>query len=108
MRRRAVFVLLLLTALALPLSGDPKLGWIEGTVTAAESGAPLRGAYVAVQSSRQRFRADDDGHYYMVEKAGDYTVVVVYPGRQSVQRKVTVHEGHGTTANIALNAKPLH
>ena len=102
MQRRVVFVPLLLTALALPLSGGPKLGWMEGTVIAAESGVPLRLADVAVQGSRKRLRADNNGHYYIVVEPGTYTIVVSYPGRQSGQSQVTVYDGHGTTADFAL------
>lgn len=111
---------LLNTRLGLPIT-EPGLAWLElglsmdittgpsetGTVTGTvtdESGQPVAGATVAVQS--ERTTTDSDGSYELSRvSAGTQTVGVEAQGYEATTREVTVEPGSTTRSDFLLTAR---
>jgi TonB-linked SusC/RagA family outer membrane protein len=95
-------------AVLLALAAIPSLalaqatGTIAGTVTASESGGPLAGAQVSVQTTVRRTVTDAQGRYRISIEPGTYQVSVTTLGRQPDRRQVTVTAGATATANFSL------
>lgn len=81
---------------------DQATGTITGTVTAAESGAPLPGAQVSVQGTVRRTVTDAQGRYRIAIEPGTYTVQATTLGRQSDRRQTSVTAGGTSTMNFSL------
>src|SRR5689334_14255900 len=66
-------------------------GTIRGTVTAAESRAPIYGAHVAIENPPRSATTDDRGTYTLrALPAGNYALVVTAIGRQPMRESVTI------------------
>ncbi len=99
-----------------PQRVDPMTASIKGTVTAADTGAPVRGAEVrlAVRGSYNRLvTTDGDGLFSLTDlPAGEYRLTVTRTGFTSLvfgQRRpleaptpIDLSEGEAFTANLAL------
>ena len=77
-------------------------GTIMGTVTAAESGAPLSGAQIMVMGTVRRTVTNPQGTYRLTLEAGVYTVQATILGRQTVTRQASNTNGGMSTMNFAL------
>src|SRR5690349_12167131 len=90
---RSAFV----AALLLVANGDVEAqrpGGIMGTVTAAESGAPLAGARVSIASPARVATSDEKGEFILRDlPEGSYEVIVTAVGWQPMRSTVTVKDG---------------
>lgn len=86
-------------------------GRIVGTVTEAQTGAPVPGATVTATSpsligGAQRTTTRDDGSYELAElPGGTYTVEVAYAGVKPIRRRVVVRQGETAPLNITWSAE---
>ena len=86
-------------------------GRIAGTVTEAQTGAPVPGATVTASSSSligppRTVTTGEDGRYEIVElPPGRYTVEVSYSGVKPITRKVIVRQGEMLPLDIAWSAE---
>src|SRR5881628_3385393 len=72
-------------------------GDVRGTVTSAESGAPLAGARVAVTSPARAALTSERGGYVLRDlPAGRYEIVVTALGRRASRDSVSVAAGAST------------
>ena len=76
---------------------------LEGTVTDATSGNPLKGATVATSSGEYSDQTDDDGEYSMGVAAGIYGLTASLDGYQSATKTASVAADDITTTDFALN-----
>lgn len=83
------------------------IGTIAGTVTAAESGAPLAGAQVNAQGSVRRTVTDAVGVYRLSIEPGTYTVQVTTLGRETERRQVSVTAGGTSTLDFSLSTSAI-
>jgi outer membrane receptor protein involved in Fe transport len=98
-------ILLALAALLLPPAAEAQSrgGDVRGTVTGAESGAPIASARVAVASPARAAITSERGGYLLRDlPAGRYEVVVTALGRRPSRDTVTVVAGRATTLDVAL------
>jgi subtilisin family serine protease len=84
-------------------------GTLQGTVTAADGGAPIAGATVTADSGSRAFNATTaaDGTFHLFLAAGDYGVTIRafgYYGK--TLGSVTITKDQVTTANAALDPLP--
>ncbi|WP_421774033.1 SusC/RagA family TonB-linked outer membrane protein [Gracilimonas sp.] len=100
-----MFKKLLFTVFALLLSASAfaQSGSLTGQVTDAETGEPLIGATVYIESLNKGAQSDIDGNYTISGiEAGAYTVSYRYVGYETVSRSVEI--GSGTvTLDIQLS-----
>lgn len=92
---------------ALPTTAEAQTGAISGTVTDAETGEPVAGAFVRAQVSMVRGWnldfTDLDGAYLIDElEEGTYEVTVTRFGYAQASTTVEVVDGETTTADFAL------
>jgi hypothetical protein len=86
-------------------------GRIGGTVTEAQTGAPVPGATVTVTGGSliggpKTITTGDDGHYDVVElPPGTYNVEVSYSGVKPIKRRVVVRQGELLPLDIAWSAE---
>ena len=88
---------------ATPLGAQSRGGDLRGTVTIAESGAPIARARVAVASPARSAVTSERGGYLLRDlPAGRYELVVTALGRQPRRDTVSVAAGGTTTHDVAL------
>lgn len=75
---------------------------ISGTVTEADTGAPLIGANVEVLDTDVGTITDIDGNYNLAVAPGMYTIKVSYVGYTTQMLEVDVSSGTTVTANAVL------
>jgi Carboxypeptidase regulatory-like domain/TonB dependent receptor-like, beta-barrel len=86
-------------------------GRVSGTVTEAQTGAPVPGATVTASSPSligppRNVTTGEDGRYEIVElPPGKYTVEVSYSGVKPITRKVVVRQGEMLPLDIAWSAE---
>ena len=81
---------------------------IEGRITDKGSSAPLAGATVLIDETRQGATTNSEGRYRIVGVApGTYTLRVRWIGYTAATTQVTVEEGQDATADFALERSPL-
>jgi len=101
-----MFKKLLFTVFALLLSASAyaQSGTLTGQITDAETGEPLIGATVYIESVNRGTQSDVDGNYTINDiDSGTYTVSYRYVGYVTVNEVVEI--GSGTvTRNIELSA----
>src|SRR3954465_11734564 len=96
--------LILVAALSLFVSGSAwavgeTAGRIGGTITEAQTGAPVPGATVTISGASliggpRTVTTGDDGRYEIVEvPGGSYSVEVSYSGVKPIRRRVVVRQG---------------
>jgi subtilisin family serine protease len=78
------------------------LGWVDGTVTAADTGAPIAGATITVEGSFQSAVTGADGTYHLTLPAGAAIVNVSAYGFADNQFAVNVLEDQTVVRNVAL------
>jgi uncharacterized membrane protein len=82
------------------------LGWINGTVTDADSTLPLAGA--SVTADGYSTTTDEVGYYAMEVEPGNYTVAVSVAGFESAsQHNRIVVAGETVTVNLALRVNSI-
>jgi TonB-linked SusC/RagA family outer membrane protein len=82
-------------------------GAIVGRVTDAKTGEGLAGADVALEGTRSRTAAGEDGRYRLADVApGSYTLAVRRIGYAKRGQPVAVADGQETTADVALEPVP--
>ena len=82
------------------------LGWINGTVTDADSTLPLAGA--SVTADGYSTTTDEFGHYALEVEPGNYTVAVSAAGYESAsQLNRIVVAGEMVTVNLALRVNSI-
>ena len=112
------FAFLVAATLALALLIAPRRaaavevnGRLGGTVTEAQTGAPVPGATVTISSKAliggpKTYHADENGHYLIEElPPGSYTVEVSYANFKSVRRQVVVRQGELAPLDVAWSAE---
>ena len=113
MKTNSLYALAALTLLIPQLAfavGDVN-GRIRGTVTEADSGAPVPGATVTVSGKKliggaQVMTTSDDGTYEAIElPGGKYDVEVTYAGVKPIKRTVIVRQGEATPLDIVWSAE---
>ncbi|HEY7192801.1 MAG TPA: TonB-dependent receptor [Gemmatimonadales bacterium] len=83
-------------------------GRIEGTVTAAETGQPIAGASVEVETLGRPAVTDAQGHYRIdAVPAGERVLLVRRLGREPIRRHVTVAENGVLTEDFALSESAI-
>lgn len=82
-------------------------GTIRGSVAAAETGEPLIGANVFIESGTAGNPTDVDGNYSFRIAAGTYTVVASYTGFRPTSQEVTVEAGETVEVNFVLTAEAI-
>jgi len=86
-------------------------GRIRGTVTEAETGAPVTGATVTASGPNligppQQVTTHDDGTYELIElPPGPYNIEVSYVGVKPIRRRVVVLQGETSPLNVAWSAE---
>jgi len=102
--RRITLYFLLSTLLSLPVLAQE--GRLSGTVTDAETGAPLAGATVFVIGTYKGGYTDDQGKFTLSGiKAGDYSVKFSYVGyAERIYNGVSIPAGGTQTLEVALNS----
>src|SRR5690349_11125160 len=86
-------------------------GRLGGTVTEAQTGAPVPGATVTVSGGSliggpRTVTTGDDGHYEFVElPPGSYNVEVSYSGVKPIRRRIVVRQGELAPLDIAWSAE---
>ena len=80
---------------------------VTGTVTAAESGAPIQGASVLVLGTARSVLTDAQGRYRIPLAPGSYTVRARAIGHATQDRQVTVAADETVTADFRLGASAL-
>ncbi len=84
-------------------------GVISGVVTDKESGAPLVGANVLVESTSLGAATSNEGEYKIEGvSAGTHMVKVNYIGYQSTMQSVDVSDGKTSTLNFQLSVSALN
>jgi hypothetical protein len=109
MRRlgRLLLLALLVAAPRLARAVGEQNGRIGGTITEAQTGAPVPGATVTVSGSSliggpRSVTSGDDGRYELVElPPGRYDVQVSYEGVKPTRRRVVVRQGELVPLDIA-------
>ncbi len=83
-------------------------GAIEGTVTAAATGAPLPGAQVTLVGTLRGAFADEAGHFRLGSLApGRYVLEVGDIGHATLRREVTLAAGQTARLELALERGPV-
>ncbi len=83
-------------------------GTVQGTVTQADDGGPLRGVIVSVRGTGISAVTDRDGRYTLNRvPPGPQTIVVRWLGYRHREVAVTVTAGQTATADAALEAQPV-
>jgi outer membrane receptor protein involved in Fe transport len=83
-------------------------GTVQGTVTQADDGGPLRGVIVSVRGTGISAVTDRDGRYTLNRvPAGPRTIVVRWLGYRTREVAVTVTAGQTATADAALEPQPV-
>jgi hypothetical protein len=86
-------------------------GRIGGTISEAQTGAPVPGATVTVSGKSligapRSVTTADDGHYEIVElQSGTYDVEVSYAGVKPIRRRVSVRVGELVPLDVAWSAE---
>jgi PKD repeat protein len=80
----------------------PTMGWVEGTVTDACTGAPMEATIVAQGQPYTVTSDPDTGHYLLWLEAGSYTLQATAPGYLPATAAVVIAAQQGTTRNLAL------
>jgi len=83
----------------------PEVGWINGTVTDADSGLPIAGASITADGYSTVTNAS--GNYELEVEPGTYTVTASLAGYESSQTDVTVAAGETITVDFELRPTPL-
>jgi TonB-linked SusC/RagA family outer membrane protein len=95
----------LLAAAILPAGAHAQAtGTVTGTVTAAENGAAVSAANVAVDGTTIRTITDAEGRYRVSVPAGQYNIRVSTIGRQAASRVVSVAAGQTVNASFSLSS----
>lgn len=96
-----------LVLLLLPGLAWAQQGTVTGTVTEAETDAPLPGATIQVVDQEGTGAATDSEGQYRITgvPAGDQTIRVTFVGYQSVERTVNVPAGGTVRANFELRTE---
>src|SRR5882724_4691749 len=96
-----------LLILAVPAFAQGK-GSISGTVTAADSKAPVSGASVSVSNPARIARTDDAGTYALRGLPdGTYELSVTAVGREPVRQTVSITGGGAQRADVSLKMGSL-
>jgi outer membrane receptor protein involved in Fe transport len=91
-----------------PLVAQSGGGELRGVVRATETGSPLIGARVGVNTPARAALTDDHGAYVVRRlPAGRYELVVTALGRTPVRDTVTVRDGETTRHDVALASGSL-
>jgi len=86
-------------------------GRVGGTITEAQTGAPVPGATVTISGANliggpRTVTTGDDGRYEIVEiPPGSYSVEVSYSGVKPIKRRVVVRQGEMLPLDIAWSAE---
>ena len=110
--RRLLVVCIISSILFLGCADDPvsssNLGSISGTVTDAESDAPVKNASVSTMPATESVVTDSLGQFEFTElEAGDYTIRVSHSLYETSSMRVEVTEGEETEADISLSSSNL-
>lgn len=82
-------------------------GSIEGTVTDAESGQPLRNAVITLVPGSSSTQTGEDGRFVFSDlDEGQYTVSVQKSGYQANRRNVTVISDETVSILVSLSVIP--
>jgi iron complex outermembrane receptor protein len=80
-------------------------GSVRGSVTAADTRAPIAGARVAVATPSRVGISDDAGNYVLRDlPPGQYDLVITAVGRKPLHAPITVQAGQETRMDVALEA----
>lgn len=105
-RPAAMLRVLALFFLLSPLLASAQSGAMTGRVVDAESGRPLQGATVALESPTTELRGtttDAAGHFGFEElPAETYAATIRFLGYEQAQRTVGIREGHTAQIEVAL------
>lgn len=83
-------------------------GSINGEVSDEGTKALLEGASVTILGINRNATTDSSGNYALIGiPAGDYEVVVSYPGLDTVTQKVTISAGQWARVNFALTSSDI-
>src|SRR2546429_6729244 len=109
MNRAAVTSLVLAVALAVcPHGAKAQQGTIRGTVTAAETGAPLARATVSVLGTPLSALTDGAGHYAIAGvAAGPLRLRARMLGYAPADSGVVVADGQATVVDLQLKAQAI-
>jgi Ca-activated chloride channel homolog len=101
------FVLLLVLLLSISLYGQHAAGIIEGKVTDLQTGEPLIGANVFLDSTRLGTSTDVKGFYRILNvPAGSYSITAKYIGYKSLSRNnIKVTGGKTVVVDFPLTAE---
>ncbi|MFP8487749.1 SusC/RagA family TonB-linked outer membrane protein [Gracilimonas sp. Q87] len=100
-----MFKKLLFTMLALFLSASAfaQTGTLTGEVTDAETGEPLIGATVYIESIQRGTQTNIDGEYTLTNiPVGNYAILISYVGYEGFKDRVEISSGT-TTLDVQLN-----
>lgn len=103
-RAAAFFALLFTFLFAFPHVGYGQTpGAVAGTVTSAETGAPLPSVNVALEGTERGTATDADGQFEIAQvPPGTYTLRASFVGYETAARSVAVRAGETTRLNLTL------
>ncbi len=108
MKRSKVILLCGVLLWMLPQLAAAQTGSIEGRVTEAQSGTPLPGVNVVIQSFNLGAATGPNGQYAIEQvPAGDHVVTVRFVGYRTVNREVTLSAGQTLTLDVAMEEQAL-
>ncbi len=85
---------------------DPNGGFLEGTITDADTSDPLAGVEVSIASLGQSRMTDAGGYYRFSLSPDSYTVDYDLFGFAPVSRSVTIADGATTIEDVAMTRLP--
>jgi hypothetical protein len=107
----AVLLAAIVAAPATAFAVGEVYGRLGGTITEAQTGAPVPGATVTVSSKAliggpKTVTTDDTGHYDVADlPPGSYTVEVSYSGVKPIKRRVVIRQGELAPLDVQWSAE---
>ncbi len=95
-------------SLWLPLAAVAQTGQVEGRITDAQSGQPLRDVNITLEGTDFGAATTKDGYFFIeAVPAGEYTLVVDRIGYQKVSRKIVISPNKVTKLFLSMSVEPI-